>query len=80
MKRISTLIVYFVIIYQVKAQEFGVNDLRISDMGTNGITSFFAFDPRIAYGATGNISSSWFLRSRRKFVGSESCPLTGSVT
>ena len=34
------------------AQEFGTNDLRISDMGTDGVTSFFAFEPRAAYSTT----------------------------
>lgn len=38
--------------FLISSQEFGTNDLRISDMGPNGETSYFAFDPRIAYSAT----------------------------
>ncbi|MCB0461146.1 MAG: T9SS type A sorting domain-containing protein [Flavobacteriaceae bacterium] len=36
----------------VQAQEFGTNDLRISDMGPNGATNFFALDPAVAYSIT----------------------------
>ncbi|TJY37783.1 T9SS type A sorting domain-containing protein [Pontimicrobium aquaticum] len=38
----------------LNAQEFGVNDLKISDMGTDGVTSFYAFDPQVAYSVTEN--------------------------
>ncbi|WP_298898522.1 T9SS type A sorting domain-containing protein [uncultured Psychroserpens sp.] len=33
----------------IYAQEFGTNDFRISDMGDNGATNFFAFFPEVAY-------------------------------
>jgi hypothetical protein len=36
------------------AQEIGTNDLRISDMGTDGVTSFYALDPQAAYSITEN--------------------------
>ncbi|HKP19384.1 MAG TPA: hypothetical protein VJT84_12970 [Gaiellaceae bacterium] len=34
--------------------EVGVNDFRISDMGTDGETSFAAFDPAVAHNQTNN--------------------------
>jgi hypothetical protein len=38
--------------FEIQAQEFGTNDLRISDMGTNGLTNFFGLDPEVAYNIT----------------------------
>ncbi|MEZ4797554.1 MAG: T9SS type A sorting domain-containing protein [Flavobacteriaceae bacterium] len=40
--------------FSIQSQEFGINDFRISNMGTDGVTSFFALDPAVAYNTTDN--------------------------
>jgi hypothetical protein len=44
--------IFLLTAFSIQAQEFGVNDLRVSDMGTNGLTNFFGLDPEVAYSAT----------------------------
>ncbi|MFI0429410.1 T9SS type A sorting domain-containing protein [Mariniflexile sp. HMF6888] len=48
MKNITSLLALLAYIL-TNAQEFGNNDFRISDMGTDGTTSFVSFKPKVAY-------------------------------
>lgn len=51
MKKITSLLALLTCIL-TNAQEFGNNDFRISDMGTDGSISFVSFKPRVAYSIT----------------------------
>lgn len=53
MNNITTLLVFFTVTISF-AQEFGNNDFRISDMGTDGSTSFISFKPKTAYSTIEN--------------------------
>ncbi|GGK31665.1 hypothetical protein GCM10007962_27590 [Yeosuana aromativorans] len=52
MKNITTSLLALLTYMFTNAQEFGNNDFRISDMGTDGSISFVSFKPRVAYSIT----------------------------
>ena len=51
MKNITSLLALLIYMF-TNAQEFGNNDFRISDMGSDGSTSFVSFKPKVAYSIT----------------------------